>query len=454
MCSQRYLPATRFLALGTMTQTIELGRGTDVAQLAVADGIVVAQIPGDATAFSQKNHQQCFESIADRVAAALTHPEQFLGIAEMVVPGDTVAIALEDGLPHLEAIVAGILRSLAGANIAKVEVVVPPSIGERAINRLRASLPESVELAVHNVADRAALRYLGADDDAEPIRVNRSLVDADFVLPVSVMRVTDPLLGGSSGDALYPGLVDDAQQKRLQRSTARAISRRENYHDQWAAGQAHQVRWNLGVQLMLAVEVTVGGDVGYVVASSPETLRETVRAHYAQRLGGVVSDPAEVVVACVEGDDSQQSLENLMRAALVARSHTAPSGSIVLMTTLKDLGSGIGLSDRDEEDGDFADHHLEADADAESDDQPLAQSTLSQAVFARDMLKDLINDIDTSRRYLLYFDGDWEAAEAFGFGVIQNEAALARLINQHSSCCVVRTAQTAVDAGVLRPSVS
>lgn len=414
-----------------------------MVSLEVADGVHIEQIAlGEPSSLPGEVDSPL--GVAARVARALAQPNQFLPLAEMVVPGDTVAIALDEGLPQPESIVAGILQVLEPCELGQIHVVLPASTGEEAVVRLKSSLPASVSLTVHNLTDRSAFGYLGADADAEAIRINRTLADADLVLPVNVMRVTDPLLGGPSGDALFPGMVDDAQRNRLQRFTARAIARRENYHDERAASQAHQVRWNLGVQLMMSVEVTCGGGIGQIIVSSPETLREAVRAHYAthRQSHAAESEAADVVVACVEGDAAQQTMENLMRAALVARSYAAPSGTIVLVSTLERLGPLRSLDEQ---------------ADAEPDgDEPDAghatPGTLSQAEFATRVLHDLINEIDTSRRYLLMFGGDWEAAEAFGFGVVQDEAALVRLINQNPNCCVLHAAQTAADATALAAS--
>jgi hypothetical protein len=431
-----------------MTQTTPIGLGTETLHLEIADAVLVETTPAAETTAAATDspapqHPSLDpQAIADRVTGALLHPEQFLSVTEMVVPGDCMAIALEDGLPTPEAIVAGVLQAIADCQLAKVEVVVSPSFGDAALARLRFSLPETVEVTVHNLSDRAAVGYLGADEDAEPIRVNRSLVDADFVLPISVMRVSDPLLGGPSGDALYPGLVDQAQRKRLQRLTARAISRRQNYHDSWAASQAHQVRWTLGVQLMVAVEVTTGGQIGRVIASSPETLRQNVEMHYACCRRGGRAESADVVVASVEGDDDQQRIENLLRAALVARSFAAPSATVVLVTTLGQLVAAHGVGDPYEDDENLS------GADRPDDESAQLLGSESPAGFAGSLLRDLINDIDPGRRYLLWFSGNWEAAEAFGFGVVQDQASLVHLINQHSSLCVLRAAQTAADATV------
>jgi hypothetical protein len=350
-----------------------------------------------------------------------------------------------------------VLKAVQQCELGKVEVVVADSLDSDSMERLKRGLPDNVQLTIHRLGDRGSERYLGADEDAEPIRLNLSLVDADFVLPVSVMRVTDPLVGGPSADALFPGMVDDGQLKRLQRSTLRSIEKHENYHNDWAADQSQQVRWALGVQLMLAVEVNVSGGVGRVIASSPESLREAIRTHFATTRGGGDQGSSDVVVACIDGGASQQSMENLVRAALVGRSYASPSGSVVLVTDLKSLGHRDGLEDSFDDDlaplGQDA-KALESTYDYEADERepepaaPVA-TAMSQPAFARKLLSELINHIDSSRRYLLWSACEPEVAEAFGFGVITDAGALARLVNQHDQCCCIRAAQTAPDAGVL-----
>lgn len=442
-----------------MSQFFEVERNGTSVQIEVADQValqcvgplaVQAGIDGDRGPTRQSD-------VADSVAEALHHPHQFLPIAEMLVPGDHLAIALETGLPDCDAIVRGVLQAVQRCELGKIEVVVADSLDADSLQRLRSELPDNVQLTIHRLGDRASERYLGADEDAEPIRLNMSLVDADFVLPISVMRVTDPLVGGPSADALFPGMVDDGQLKRLQRSTLRSIEKHEQYHNDWAADQSEQVRWALGVQFMLAVEVTTSGGVGKVIASSPESLREAIRTHFVASQGVVDQGSSDVVVACVDGQASQQNLANLVRAALVGRSYASPSGSVVLVTDLKSLGHRDDREDAFDDDlqpGGQNENALESTYDYEADEREPEPATpaavaLSQAAFARKLLSELINQIDSSRRYLLWSGCEPEAAEAFGFGVITDAAALSRLANQHENCCCIRVAQTAPDAGVL-----
>lgn len=430
-----------------MSQSFDVARGGTSVQIAVADEVALQR-------FAPHSPQPI---AAEAVAAALGNPYQFLPLADMLVPGDHLAIALETGLPDCDSIVHGVLQAVQRCELGKVEVVVADTLDAESMKRLRRGLPEHVQLTIHRLGDRGCERYLGADEDAEPIRLNLSLVDADLVLPISVMRITDPLVGGPSADALFPGMVDDGQLKRLQRSTLRSIEKHENYHNDWAAGQSEQVRWTLGVQLMLAVEVNVSGGVGRVIASSPESLREVIRTHFAPSRGDGDQGSSDVVVACVDGGASQQSMENLVRAALVGRSYASPTGSVVLVTDLKSLGHRDGLEDSFDDDlaplgQDIK--ALESTYDYEADERepepvaPVARA-LSQPAFARKLLNELVNHIDSSRRYLLWSACSGEAAEAFGFGVITDAAALSRLVNQHDTCCCIRAAQTAPDAGVL-----
>ncbi len=433
-----------------MSQLFEIANDGTSVQIEVADDVVLQCVGPQPVASSRA-------TAAEAISEALSNPHQYVSLAEMLVPGDHLAIALETGLPDCDSIIQGVLQAVQQCELGKVEVVVADSMDADSMERLRRELPDNVQLTIHRLGDRASERYLGADEDAEPIRLNMSLVDADFVLPISVMRVTDPLVGGPSADALFPGMVDDGQLKRLQRSTLRSIEKHENYHNDWAAGQSEQVRWALGVQLMLAVEVNATGGVGRVIASSPESLREAIRTHFVASRGGGDQGASDVVVACIDGGASQQSMENLVRAALVGRSYASPSGSVVLVTDLKSLGHRDGLEDSFDDDltplGQDA-SALESTYDYEADErepEPVAPvaTALSQPAFARKLLSELINHIDSSRRYLLWSACEPEVAEAFGFGVITDTAALARLVNQHDHCCCIRAAQTAPDAGVL-----
>lgn len=358
------------------------------------------------------------EALVRRVMATLRQPERFLPLTDMLVPGDHLAIALQTGVPQATEVIQAVLQVVADCQLGKVEIVVSESMEPIDRDRLRAALPGSVLLTVHRLGDRSSVRYLAADDQAEAIRLSSSVVDADLVLPINVMRTNDPLAGGPSSDALFPGLIDDGQSERLQRAVLRQIAQadgdgqqRQRGGSRWAADQSEQIRWALGVQLMLAVEVDSSGQAGRVIATTPAMLAEMIEQHLTAQysLDGAA---AELVVACVDGDASQHNLDNLARAALAARGYAAAGGAIVLVSDLAQLPR--------------ADH--------------------DGAAFASKLLSELVNQIDVSRRYLLWSCCEGEQVESFGFGVVPDAAALSRLIDQTGHCCLIRVAQTAPHA--------
>ena len=412
-----------------MSQFIEIGRGTHDIRLPVKPEVGIGCCPEPAQGPVRPE-------VSRRVRDALHNPDQFLPISDLVVPGDHFAIAIDAALPDIEAILAGVLAAVSGCQLGKIEVVVSSSATPLQLDRIRNSLPSEVSLTAHRIGDRDGEGYLGADQDAEPIRLNRALIDADFVLPISVMRVTDPLSGGPASDVLFPGLSDWGQLKRLQRGTARAIEKHERFYNPWAAEQAHQVRWALGVQLMMAIEIGPRGEIGEIFAATPETLAEAVSRYYSSSRPVCEDQPAELTIACVDGDLSQQTIENLTRAALAARSHTAESGTVVLITELADLGTDAAATESPEEEQE------RLDQEGDSADET-ATAIVSQAAFARRLLNDLINRIDQSHRYLLWSRCDAENVEAFGFGVIGDAETLCRLVNHTDRCLVLRAAQTA-----------
>lgn len=439
-----------------MGQFIDLVFGCRPLRLEVPADVLVDAGPQARSAGQASQQVGCDEplrrQLRRRVAEVLRAPEQFLPITQMLVPGDHLAIALEAGLPQPEAILDGVLDVVRDSQLSRIEVVLSEHSDGPMIRNLRRSLGDDIVLSVHRGGRPSALRYLGADDDAQPIRMNRSLVDADLVLPISVMRLSDPLSGGPGTDALFPGLADAGQRWRLQQSTVQALQDQPRFN-LWAAEQSHQVRWALGVQLMLAVEVTGGGQVGRLIASTPERLQQRVRSHFSdQHHRG--SAPADLVIACVEGDASQQSLENLARAALAARDLATENGTVVLLSSLDSLDPPAvdgGMPEQDEPPDAMT--TAEQEPDAESDGQ-MAPQPLSSAAFARELLWRLINQVDTSRRFLLLSACPSEAVEAFGLGALGDVSQLARLADRHHHCRVVRAAQTAPDAAAIAHAVS
>ena len=445
-----------------MSQRIAVAFGTEDVFVELDDAVQVLRIGGGEHEQSARPlTARADETVSERVAAALTRPVTGLGIDQFLMPGDRLGIALEPGLPRPDEILRGVLRAMEVREPGEIRVVVSEWTDSGSLEQIRRALPETAELVIHRIADRDGLSYVGADEEAEPIRLCSALVDSDVVVPIGVLRSADPLTGGALSDAVCPGLGDAGLWKRLMRRTTRAVENLqpsgtgELGSQAWAESQVEQVHWALGLQFLAAVEVIEGGEIGQVIAGTPETVRDAARSLPGRSEASGDSEPAEVTVVCVEGGPEQQTLANLARAAWIGRCHAAPAGSIVLISDIASFslsaeprvhadatprdGEPNGVSTED--DGDTTNDRTDTTQADFSADEPVAQ-----AAFARRLLADLVNRTDPERRYLLWSRCPADLVESFGFGVIESPASLAKLINQHPRCRVIRVAQATVSA--------
>ncbi len=407
-----------------MTQSIQISRRTGSVQLRIDNKVKLT------TSGAQNAEPPVEHDFAKAVAAALDNPLDYPPIHGGVVPGDVVAIVVDAELPEPGVAVTGVLRALSSCEPSRIDVIVSQAATPETQAGLRAALPDGVELTVHCGVTREELRYLAANDAAEPIYLNRLLVDADLVVPITVARHRDPLVFGSSFGGVFPDFADhDAQVRtRLHESD---IDRQSSDPPRIPTDDAIQVDWLLGLQWLVTVELTPDGRPGDVVAGTPAGLARRAQEREASM---DVAPAADVVVATLEGNDGQQSIANLLRSALVARGYAAVDASIVLVCDLDDLG--------------IVNEHAEWFADVQDDEndgdeapgKPIAESATDHA---RRLLSILINEVDSGQRYLLMSNCPAEAVEAFGFGVVQDAAALSRLINARASCAVLRAAQFA-----------
>src|SRR5690606_27965360 len=139
-----------------------------------------------------------------------------------------------------------------------------------------------------------------------PIYLNRSLVDADLVIPIAVARPPGALDPATETGGVFPVFADMQSQRRRRASILRGERGRSK--------EASQAAWLLGLQLVVTVVPTNDGDVGRVVAGTPAGIDRVVAAQLesAWQRGG--PRQAALVVACLDGDQQQQTWENVGRA--------------------------------------------------------------------------------------------------------------------------------------------
>ncbi len=280
--------------------------------------------------------------------AALKAPLEFPPLTQALVPGDRLVLALDRGVPQAASLIAALWEVLSGAGVEPTDVTIlqPGTWRKDAAPDPRSLLPAEVRSAMrwerHDPTDEARCGYLATSAGGERIYLARTLLDADYVLPITTAGF-DPLLGYRSPMAsLYPGL-----------SNAAAIAK--------ALGQGHrelrpqderplrqlvdEAGWLLGVQTVLQV-LPAGprGGIAEVYFGSAEAVGRASETALDEAWRVTAPERYETVVLSIPTADRSVGWDDLGAALATARNLVAASGKVVVLTDLKETpGPGIEL---------------------------------------------------------------------------------------------------------------
>lgn len=368
---------------------------------------------------------------AAAVAGALAHPLDFPPLSQAIIPGDRVALAVEDGLPEVAGIVAGVVGSLldSGAHAADISVLLAPGSDAEFCKRATAGLPpslrHSLQVAVHDPRDSAALSYLAASQAGHPIYFHRRLCDADVVLPISTFRLKDSFGYAGVHGGLFPTFSDERTQQRF----------RTPAHAEWTAdrkrrqAETDEAAWLLGIQCLVQVTPGPGRSALHVLAGSApliakqgSILGEAAWLHRAPRR-------ASLVVASIEGGPDQQTWENFARA-LFAASHAVVDGGAIVLCTHLCQAPGPALR-----------HLARGNRTDEEIDRSLRRERSPDTHSAT-----LLAHVQRRVRVYLLSGLDRDLVEDLGLGHVVSPEGVQRLSRQHGSLILLGNAQHAMFA--------
>lgn len=358
-------------------------------------------------------------------AAALESPAGFPAISQAIVPDDTIAIALGDGVRQSAQVVRGVVAALdrAGAGRETVRVVVGDVNEGRALREELADLLEDGLLVIaHEANDDQALCYLAAVDES-PLLVSRQLFEADVVIPVGCGRATTARDSRGPYESIYPRFSDVVTQQRFAQADAldspAAASRRRDETDR--AG------WLLGAALVVQVVPARGGGIAQVVAGTPDEVDRLVASACADEWVAQVDEPARLVVTTLTGGPAEQSWDNVARALHAAGQAADQDDSAVAICTQLSAPPGESLQKLMEVGGDL--DRAARLHDAQSPD----------AAAAWEIYKALC-------RGPLYFMSqlDDDVVESLGMTPIVDAAELVRLAERSQTCAVLNEGQHTV----------
>ncbi len=358
--------------------------------------------------------------IPQRTFNALQQPDDFPPIEAAIVSGDRVAIAVDPNVPGIVEVIQGTMKALGQTEAGEIDIVLWDEASDETLAAIQDEVGESARVVRHESSRRESLRYLAADDGADPIYVNRLLVDADFVLPIVVGRPLDTCCKHDL-TGVFPAFADSTSRNR-HRAQQAAKTQDANSDSPYLPETA----WLLGVHIMICVTVSTSGQVGEIIAGTPDAVRKQLAP--SRRLPDDFPPPASLVIASLDGDAQQQTWCNAARAIKAASRYVQPGGTIVLWSAIEEPPSGSMLTL-------FEDENSSSDDEQPGDDFPRWDASIDAArTLAR---------ISEEYRLLIHSRVDDETIESMGLGSVASTEELARLSRTFDDCGVLRAAQFA-----------
>lgn len=360
------------------------------------------------------------------VAQALMDPLGFPSLARATVPGDRVTLAVGHSVPALGEVVRAVLQRLLADRIPPGNVTVLLSAAADAAHRaaLENLLAESsfanVTLRRHDSDDRVQLSYLAATPGGRPIYLNRAVCEADVVVPIGCLRGHDSWGYHGIFGGLYPAFSDAATERRYRHprlawtdSPLCAKARRES----------DAVGWLLGSVFVVQLVPGGGDTVLHVLAGDPQAVAQRGEQLWHEAWHFDVPQRADLVVAGLGGNASEQTWDNVARALAAAERCVEADGTIALCTELEaEPGPALkSLSDCDE-----------VRQALRRLDHPRGPDTLAATA--------LVHARQSARLYLLSRLDD-ATVEDLGMAPVERAEDIARLVRRHKSCIVLSNAQ-------------
>jgi nickel-dependent lactate racemase len=356
------------------------------------------------------------------VQRALEEPLEFPPLSAAVVPGDRVAIAVDAGVPRVSEVVSGAVLSFhkAGIDLEAISIVTTDAeTGRLCREVLKKHGPTLPHFVIHDPEDMDNLCLVGLTRRKEAVVVNRTIFDADVVLPIGCARA-----GGGGYDVLFPGFssADAIRQYRTPAnvSTPSDVAKR--------AKVVAEAGWLIGVLMTMLVVPGADDTVAHVVAGEPRAVARRCDELY-QAIWSLRSPrQASLVIANISGGAESQNWQNVGRALAAVEPLVEDGGAIAICSNLEEP-PGESLS------------RLIGSDDLEKAERKILRDHANDSLPAWHVVRAL-------RRGPVYFLSqlDAETVEDLGFAPVGDVTELARLAGRHESCLVIDDSQYAVVA--------
>ncbi len=247
------------------------------------------------------------------------------GLRRALTPDDRVTIDIDSWLPHVAEMLAEVLRHLGSAGVqpAAVTVVTPPGAPQTWIDELPDEFAD-VTAETHDPADAKKHAYLATTRGGRRVYLNRSLVEADFMLALTGRRYDLARHYSGAEVALFPDLSNEETRAAHAGPFTRTAP--------WGGREESQeVAWLLGAPFFVQAIEGAGDTIQEAVAGLVDSSADGKQRQDA-RWKCVVRERAELVIAAVSGSRERITFTDLARAAANAARAAVPGGRVALLT--------------------------------------------------------------------------------------------------------------------------
>ncbi|RIK88613.1 MAG: hypothetical protein DCC67_00285 [Planctomycetota bacterium] len=364
------------------------------------------------------------DDVVGAMRQALARPTGYPSLAAATAPGDRVAVMVGEGLPQAGVLVRGALVALedAGVDLGRVTVVSAGELDEQSelARQFSSTGGGGVQFEKHDPDDQQRLAMIGVTRAGEPLRLNRTLAEADFVLPIGLGAMPDGRdeIAGRYGD-LYLSFSSRETSHRLHAQAASESPKQRRK----SARQSDEAGWLAGVAMTVRVVRGAGDGIAAVLAGEPET----VAREAAERSRLIWERPTDrqgkLVIGAIAGDERQQTWENVAKAIAAALPLMADDGAIAVCSELRQPPAGPFKRLKNAVDyGEVSERLAQDDALAAGPARVLAQALDMGPVYLRSRLPA-------------------EVVESLGVTPIDADAELSRLAAARRPCVIIEEAQ-------------
>ncbi len=377
-------------------------------------------------------HRSTVADVASAARRAVSQPLEFPPIGRSVIPDDRVTVLLDADVPRGEEIAAAVVGELLQAGVKPQSITLLESDRKRTteVGNLQTALSEhhaqQIRHVAHNPDAADQMAFLTALESGTPIRLNRSIVDADMVIPIG--RVRPPGSPGYFGiySPLFPAFSDRQTICSYLQNPAPGSSRRprrKRFH------AAKQVAWLLGVQFTVQVIPGAGGGVLQILAGQIDAVRRRAQSLYTAAWQHEVATQAALVVATVGSRRGVDGQFDLIRAIRLATPLVEPGGAILVCSEIDTLMPHSAFSGE-----------LQPEPAGNTPSCEMSPGGNRSAPATRSSLQYTLQQALERASVYLLSNLPAELVEQLGMAPVANDVEAARLLGHFPSCIVLRDA--------------